>query len=284
MKQEPQACYTGCMYLGIDIGGTKTLAAVLNDQGDIQEVRRFPTPKVYTVFLKELAINVASLSTKSFAAGCVAAPGTINRQKGIALDFGNLPWHDIPLKTDLQKALGCPIVVENDANLAGLSEARLLPQYDSVLYVTISTGIGTGIITKGHIDPEMADSEGGHIILEHNDRLQKWESFASGKAIVRRYGKRAGEITSRAMWKAISRDLALGLYDLIAFIQPDAVVLGGGVAAHMDRFKDLLEVELKRFETPLTPIPPILQARHPEEAVIYGCFELVKDTYGTARK
>ncbi len=246
-------------------------------------MRRFPTPKVYIAFLKELAINVASLSTKDFKAGCVAAPGTINRQSGVALDFGNLPWHDVPLKTDLQKLLNCPIVVENDANLAGLSEARLISEYDCVLYVTISTGIGTGIITKGQIDPEMADSEGGHIVLEHNNRLQTWESFASGKAIVRRYGKRAGEITSRITWKAISRDLALGLYDLIAFIQPDVVVLGGGVSTHLERFKHLLNAELRRFETPLTPIPPILQAQRPEEAVIYGCFELAKDLHGNAR-
>ncbi len=272
------------MYLGIDIGGTKTLVATLTDQGSIKEIRRFPTPKVYVEFLKELAISVASLSTKNFLAACAAAPGTIDRSKGVALNFGNLPWHDIPLKTDLQKLLGCPVVVENDANLAGLSEARLIPEYDCVLYVTISTGIGTGIITNGQIDPEMADSEGGHIILEHNNRLQTWESFASGKAIVRHYGKRAGEITSRIAWKAISRDIALGLYDLIAFIQPDAVVLGGGVSTHLERFKDLLEAELQRFETPLTPIPPILQAGRPEEAVIYGCFELARDTYGSSRK
>lgn len=263
--------------MGIDIGGTKTLVAVLNDKGTVTESFRFPTPKNYLSFLKELAVNVANLSTEKFRAVGAAAPGTIDRTKGMALDFGNLPWHDVPLKNDLKKMFNCPAVVENDANLAGLAEARLLPEYDCVLYVTISTGIGTGIITKGKIDPELADSEGGHILLEYNNKLQKWESFASGKAIVRRYGKRAGEITSKTIWKEISHNLAIGLYDLIAFVQPDVVVLGGGVSTYFDHFKEPLNDELRRFETPLTPIPPIKKAQQPEEAVIFGCYLLAKE-------
>jgi predicted NBD/HSP70 family sugar kinase len=272
------------MYLGIDIGGTKTLLATISDKGTIKTTRRFPTPKIYKDFLKELAVNVADISTDKFRATCVAAPGRIDREHGIGIGFGNLPWQNVPLRDDLKRIVNCPVVVENDANLAGLSEARLLPQYECVVYVTISTGIGTGIINNGHIDPELADTEGGQIILEHNNKLRTWESFASGKAIVRRYGKRAGEITSQTIWKTISRDIALGLYDLIAFTQPDAVVLGGGVATHLGRFEKLLETELKRFETPLTPIPPILQAQRPEEAVIYGCYELAKDTHGSVGK
>lgn len=271
------------MYLGIDIGGTKTLVARLDSQGVIKESHKFPTPKVYHEFLKELAITVAKISTSEFKATGVAAPGSIDRQKGIAKDFGNLPWHDVPLQKDLQKLLKCPVVIDNDANLAGLSEAMLIPKYASVLYVTISTGIGTGIITNRTIDPEFADSEGGHIMLEHKGKIATWESFASGKAIVKRYGKRADEINDQKTWKAITHDIALGLYDLIAFIQPDAVVLGGGVLTNFDKFDDLLLKELQKYQTPLTPIPPILKARRPEEAVVYGCYELAKSTYGNTR-
>lgn len=271
------------MYLGIDIGGTKTLIALLNNQGVIKERLRFPTPKFYTEFLKQVAINVANLSTNEFVAAGVAAPGRIDREHGIAKDFGNLPWHDVPLQRDLHKLLKCPVVLENDANLAGLSEAMLIPQHACVLYVTISTGIGTGIITNRTIDPEFADSEGGHIMLEHKDKLQPWESFASGQAIVKRFGKRASDINDQKTWKIITHDIALGLYDLIAFIQPDAVVLGGGVLTHFNKFENLLLEELRRYQTPLTPIPPILQARRPDEAVVYGCYDLAKATYGKTR-
>jgi len=271
------------MYLGIDIGGTKTLIALLNNQGVIKESLKFPTPKVYTEFLKQIAINVADLSTNKFVTAGVAAPGRIDRTLGIAKDFGNLPWHNVPLQRDLHKLLKCPVVLENDANLAGLSEAMLIPQYACVLYVTISTGIGTGIITNRTIDPEFADSEGGHIMLEHKNKLQSWESFASGQAIVKRFGKRASEINDQKTWKIITHDIALGLYDLIAFIQPDAVVLGGGVLTNFEKFDDLLLKELQHYQTPLTPIPPILRAQRPDEAVVYGCYDLAKATYGTSR-
>jgi len=269
------------MYLGIDIGGTKTLVAQFDNTGVLKASVKFPTPKIYTEFLKELSIAVASFSTKKFVAGGVAAPGSIDRSHGIAKDFGNLPWHDVPLKKDIEKIVSCPIVVENDANLAGLSEAVLLPKYPCVLYVTISTGIGTGIIIDQAIDPELADSEGGHILLEHKGKLVTWESFASGKAIVQRFGKRASEISSQHTWNIIARDIALGLYDLIAFIQPDVVVLGGGVMEHFKKFKADLSEDLQHFQTPLTPIPPIRQAKRPNEAVVIGCYELAKRTYGS---
>jgi predicted NBD/HSP70 family sugar kinase len=271
------------MYLAIDIGGTKTLVAQLDDQGVITSSHRFPTPKVYPQFLKELAITVANLSTDKYIAAGVAAPGRIDRKNGIAEDFGNLPWHDVPLQKDLQKMLGCPIALDNDANLAGLSEAMLLPNYACVLYVTISTGIGTGIITNQTIDPEFADSEGGHIMLEHKGKITSWESFASGQAIVKRFSRRADDITDQKTWKVIAHDIALGLYDLVAFIQPDAVVLGGGVLTNFDKFDDLLLKELQKYQTPLTPIPPILRAQRPDEAVVYGCYDLAKSTYGIVR-
>ena len=269
--------------MGIDIGGTKTLVALLSNQGVIKEQVKFPTPRVYGEFLKQIAVNVANLSTNTFVAAGVAAPGRVDRERGIAEDFGNLPWHDVPLQRDLHKLLKCPVVVENDANLAGLSEAMLIPEYNCVLYVTISTGIGTGIITNRTIDPELADSEGGHIMLEHKGKLQSWESFASGRAIVKRFGKRASEINDQKTWKIIVHDIGLGLYDLIAFIQPDAVVLGGGVLTNFDKFDDLLAKELLQYQTPLTPIPPVLRAKRPDEAVVYGCYDLAKATYGKAR-
>lgn len=272
------------MYLGIDIGGTKTLIASLTNEGVIVETRKFPTPKIYGEFLSELAANVALLSTKDFVACGVAIPGRLDRTRGIGKAFGNLPWKDVPIQHDVHKLTHLPVVVENDANLAGLSEAMLIKQHECVLYVTVSTGIGTGIITNRQIDPEFADSEGGHILLEHNGKVQMWEQFASGQAIVKKYGKRASDINDQRTWKTIAHNVALGLYDLIAFIQPDAVVLGGGVMEHLDKFDDLLEKELQHFATPLTPIPPIYRAQRPNEAVVYGCYDLAKSVYGTVHK
>lgn len=272
------------MYLGIDIGGTKTLVACLDNEGVIQESVKFPTPKIYRSFLKELAISVANLSTNTFIAAGVAAPGRIDRERGVVVAFGNLPWKEIPLKEDVERIVNCPVALDNDANLAGLSEAMLLKDYRTVLYVTISTGIGTGVITDCKIDPDFEDSEGGQILLEHKGALQRWETFASGRAIVQRFGKRASEITDDKTWKIICRDLATGLFDLTTLMQPDAIVLGGGVGSYFERYAPFLSKELAHFETPLTPIPPLFKAKRPEEAVVYGCYDLAKDVYGKARR
>lgn len=270
------------MYLGIDIGGTKTLVASLDDRGVIQEEFRFPTPKLYSDFLKKLAENVANLSTNKFIAAGVGAPGKIERDHGVGVAFGNLPWHGVHLREDIQELTNCPVVVENDANLAGLSEAMLLKHHQKVLYVTISTGIGTGFIVDQQIDPNLADSEGGHMMLEHNGKLEAWEDFASGRAIVQRFGKRASDITDNHTWQIIAHDVALGLIDLIALIEPNVIVLGGGVSTYFDKFGEYLQTYLKQYDNPLITLPEIRVAARPEQAVVYGCYDLAKALYGKA--
>ena len=270
--------------LGIDIGGTKTLVATLDSRGVIDERIKFPTPPDYAAWRDQLADVVEKLSTKKFTATTVGAPGRIDRERGIGLDMGNLPWHDVPLKKDLQALLDCPVVVENDANLAGLSEAMLIRQYHRVLYVTISTGIGTGFIVDRVIEPSFADSEGGKMMLEHNGKVEEWEDFASGRAIFERYNKPARDITDPAAWRRIAKDISIGLIDLIAVIQPQAIVLGGSIGTYYDRYQEYLDEALERFETPLVPIPPIIKASRPEEAVVYGCYDLAKSTYGSIGK
>jgi predicted NBD/HSP70 family sugar kinase len=276
-------CYIGGMYLGVDIGGTKTLVAVLDKHGVIHERDKFPTPQDYDEFKVALAEIVAGLSTKNFLACGVGVPGRIDRTRGIGLAMGNLPWRDVPIKADVQRLVNCPVVIDNDANLAGLSEAMLLKdKYNRVLYVTVSTGIGTGIIVDRQIDPAFADSEGGRMPLEHQGKMVPWESFASGRAIVRRYGRKAHDIKDETTWRHIAHDIAQGLIDLIAVIQPQVIVLGGGVSTYFDRFDEFLLEALKRYETPLVPVPPIVHAARPEDAVVYGCYDLAKSEYGKA--
>jgi predicted NBD/HSP70 family sugar kinase len=272
------------MYLGIDIGGTKTLVAVLDDNGVITERQKFPTAKEYAQWKADLAEVVAKLSTKEFTACGVGVPGRIDRKLGIGLTMGNLPWQNVAIQKDVAKVVPCPVVIENDANLAGLSEAMLLKdQYSRVLYVTISTGIGTGIIVDRVIDPAFADSEGGQMILEHHGKREAWEEFASGRSIKKRFGKEAREITDAATWRHICDDIALGLLDLVAVIQPQVIVLGGGVGAHFELYHTYLEETLNKYATPLIPIPPLRGAARPEDAVVYGCYDFAKSLYGNAR-
>lgn len=268
------------MYGAIDVGGTKTLIAVLNDNREIIEQFKFPTPAEYPQFLIELQTAWNNLQNHDVRAVTIAMPGSIDRERGYVHAFGNLTWRDIPVHADVEKITNSPVLIENDANLAGLSEAlNVYPQYKKSLYLTISTGIGSGIVVNGTIDPAFADSEAGDIMIEHGGILQKWESFASGKAIVAKYGKKASELDDPAAWQAISKDFAVGMLDTIAIVQPDVIILGGGVGSHFQKYGEFLVAELKKYENPMMPIPPIIQAQHPEEAVIYGCYDLAKQTY-----
>lgn len=265
------------MYAGVDIGGTKTLLATLDDKGVITAQTKFPTPPDYGQFIKDLAKAVASFTSRDWQAAVVAAPGRINLMRGVVDSLSNLPWQSVPLQRDAQEVLGCPVQLENDANLAGLSEARLHPEAETVLYLTVSTGIGTGLIKHGQIESGGSHHpEGGLILLPYRGRLEKWEAFASGHAIVQIFGKPASDITDPADWRLIARHLSLGLLELIAITQPDLIIIGGSIGTYFDHYGAFLADELKGYETPMTPIPPIIQAARPEEAVIYGCYEYAK--------
>jgi len=273
------------MYLAVDVGGTKTLLAAFNNEGMIHSRFKFSTPANYDDFTQELGKAVNELGVEDFKAACVASPGRINREEGIGIAFGNLDWTNIPIGPDLEKIANCPVIVENDAKLAGLSEAILIKkEFKRVLYMTISTGIGMAVIVDGKIDPDFLNMEGGQIMLEHNEKIVKWESFASGKAIKNTYGKLASEIEDPETWREISRNLAVGLIDILAIVQPEVVVIGGGVGTHFSKFRGPLSEELKKFETPLVPIPPLRQAERSEEAVVYGCYELIMQRYSHAAK
>ena len=271
------------MYVGVDIGGTKTLLAVFDQHGVVTEESEFPTPKNYSHWLLELQHQLAHLETKDFQAGAVGMPAvTIDRQHG-GLAFGNLPWKNVPIQADVERVCDCPIVVENDCKMACLSEALLLKdKYHKVLYITISTGIGYGLVDNGVIDTNIGDGGGREIMLEHKGKIMPWEDFASGRAIVERFGRKAKDITDETTWQTIARDLAKGLIELIAVTEPEVIVFGGAVGAYFGRYGKQLEDELKKYHLPQVPIPPLRAAERPEEAVIYGCYEFAKQNYSRA--
>jgi predicted NBD/HSP70 family sugar kinase len=267
------------MYLGIDVGGTKTLFAVFEADGEMVCEKKIKTDHDYERFKTDLKNEAGKLLPHfKISHCCCAIPGRIDFSRGVGLDFGNFPWHDVPIKQDLEALLpGVKVLVHNDAKLAGLSEAILLhKKYKKVLYVTISTGIGGGVIINDFIDSDFENFEPGQMVFEFDGKTEKWESFASGQALHERYGQLASEIDDPAIWKEYVKSLAAGFEDMLATVQPDAVVVGGGVGAHFEKFKDFLETELKQIDNPLVPTPPLLKAQRPEEAVIYGCYEYIK--------
>lgn len=231
---------------------------------------KFLTPKNEKDYLKKLIKTIDTLASHDHIdAIVVALPGRVT-DEGFLPSARNLGWKNINIREELGQTYSQPIFVDNDANLAGLAEAKALDNPVGVcLYITVSTGIGTGIITDGKIDPHFSQSEGGQMLFHYKGKLRRWEKFASGSAIYRTYHRFARDIHSKRTWKRIAKNISLGLLALLPTLRPDVVVIGGSIGTYYDRYRTYLLDELKKH---LHYIPPILEAKHPEQAVIYGCY------------
>ena len=266
------------MIVAVDTGGTKTLITSFAANGKPGETFRYPTPKDQDEYIALLTEHIHEhYSKKPIDAIVVGVPGVV-RDTSIAWGGSNLPWQNFDIATQLKVAFSCPVWVENDANLAGLAEARTFRKTPaSCLYVTISTGIGTGIILDGQIAPGLSASEGGHSLVEYDGRVMTWETFASGKAIKTTYGKYARDITSKAVWNQIADKISRGFLALIPLLQPEVIIIGGSIGTYFERYYPTLKKILQEHLPAHIDIPEIRQAAHPEEAVVYGCYYYGKD-------
>lgn len=263
------------MLVTIDTGGTKTLISSFGRDGKMGESIKFPTPgepAEYVATLKKVVRE--RYGNKHVDAIVMAMPSAID--DGIVRWAPNIGhgWVNVPIKRMLDGLLpGVPLLLENDVKLAGLGEARATHTIPTtVMYISISTGIGIGIIEDGKIDKAMRKSEAGHMFIEYDGRVQRYESFASGKAIVRVYKKFAREITSPRTWRQIADRISRGLLVLIPIIQPDVIVFGGSVGTYYERYGTFLKDILTHHLPDHIPCPKIVKAKHPEEAVVYGCY------------
>ncbi len=263
------------MLITIDTGGTKTLVTAFDRAGKPGAEYRFPTPKNeddYIGTLSELLHEYYILKGRTIDCIVVGVPGVV--RNNVATYCSNLGWKNFDIAKKLAPLVGdIPVWLENDANLAGLSETlRLAKQPRNSLYVTISTGIGTGIIADGRIDPNMALSEGGKMLIEYDGRLRRWEDFASGKSIYTTYGSYARDISSRFIWKQIADKISRGFLAMLPVVSPDVVIIGGSIGTFFKQY----EAPLKKYLADQLPreitMPDIRQAKYPEEAVIYGCY------------
>ncbi len=267
------------MYVAIDIGGSKTLLAVFDETGKVVKSLKFPTSQDYHTFLVDLASNVQKLpSERTFRTCCVAVPGLLDRQLGIVHALGNLPWVEQPIQADIASVVGSPVIIENDSRLAGLGAAQpLKDEFVNILYLTISTGINGGLISEGKIVRPLKDMEIGKIPLYYEGTLQHWEDFAGGRAIVEKYRKHASEIDDDVTWHEIAQAIGYGVAIVSSTLQPDAIVFGGGVGQFADKFIPPVSEYMDRVLHPISVRPKLLTAQHPEEVVIYGCYQLAQD-------
>lgn len=261
------------MIVAVDTGGTKTLVASFDKAGNLLTSFKYETPKDQKEYVKTLKDYLESNFSKSkVEAIVIGLPSFMNDQ--IAVWAPNLGWSNFNLKNALYGTLqNAPIFIENDAKLAGLDSVHHLRKIpESTFYVAIGTGIGTAVLENGQIDPALKRSEGGRMLIEYDGVIQEWEKFASGKAIKKTYGKYAREISSIRTWNQIADRISRGLLAAIPLIQPDVVIFGGSIGTYFDNYGQQLAKLLLEKLPPHIPIPKLVKAHRPEEAVVYGCY------------
>lgn len=267
------------MYLAIDIGGSKTLVGLFDGNGKKIVQKKFATNQDYDVFISDLEKCVAKISTNNLLGCACAVPGSLDRKAGIVKSLGNLPWKQRPIRDDISRAIGgAPVIIENDAKIAGLAEAtKLAGQYERVLYMTISTGIGVSYLENGKLVDALLGMESGKMPLPYEGKIQQWEDFASGKAMVDRYGLLASDIKDPKAWEEIAERLSYGVGVCCSVLQPEAIVFGGGAGKYSDKFSEHIDNYLAKNLHPVTEPPKaLLPAHYGNDSVVHGCYILLK--------
>jgi glucokinase len=255
--------------IGLDVGGTKIAGAVVDATGNVLAEIVEPTPEesdaaAVTAVLLEMIERLRR--DHDVAAVGVGAAGIVEWPAGKMLWAPNNAYRDWPVREQLEKATGLPVVVDNDANVAALAEARLGEPYPDMVLVTVGTGIGGGLVMNGDIYRGRTGlaAELGHIILNPDGprcgcgNHGCFEAYASGTALTRmgrdaatddpdgliaRLGAATGEITgqtvttaarrgdptARALFARLGRWLGVGIASLANIFEVDAVVVGGGL-------------------------------------------------------
>jgi fructokinase len=253
--------------IGVDLGGTKIEAAVLDvsreGEGAVRVRRRIPTPReegydaivAATTSLVHAIEKEAGLAPGSARVG-VGMPGNVTRA-GLVKNSNTVCLNGRPFRADLVASLGREAVFDNDANCFALAEAQLgagAPYRDGVVFgVILGTGVGGGIVTHGRVwaGAQGIAGEWGHHAVFHGagptcycGRRGCLEQFASGPAVERSYRERTGqaaplrEIVERrgvdphaaASVEGLIEAFGRGMANVIDILDPSAVVLGGGVS------------------------------------------------------
>ena len=243
--------------IGIDLGGTKTEGILLDEKYDIIERKRIKTPQEngYDSIVKSITFLINDLKKKTSEKTSIGlcTPGVTDPNSGLIKNSNTQCLIGMPLKNDLENILDQEILMENDANCFALAESLLgsAKDHEVVFGVIMGTGVGGGIVINGTIHKGRSNIAGewGHHILHPNGnecycgKQGCVETYISGPALERRWFEITGtkeslqSITQNLsfekaeQWKSeFLENFGMALANVIDILDPDAIVLGGGVS------------------------------------------------------
>lgn len=214
------------MQIVFDVGGTNMRVAAVR-AGALGDVRKVPTPQNMDEMMASLvsiATELANSEVIESASGCIA--GQIDAQRGM-YDANNRPsWNGRHFDTELAALLGAPVYAANDCQVIALGELEYGAGKGAkrLAYVTVSTGVGAGLV----VDQKIADTTGLHFGHEVVDG-EELETLISGTAVKKKFGIEPRELDSITERNKLADILAKGLLAIIQAWQPDTIVIGGSM-------------------------------------------------------
>ncbi|MBA2476865.1 MAG: ROK family protein, partial [Actinobacteria bacterium] len=245
--------------IGIDLGGTKLLAGVIDSEGRIERRHERPTPRLsQDELLRTLDVAIEEMLDDGIAAIALGIPSTIDQRSGRAISSVNVPLADVDVRERMRERFGLPVAIDNDGNCAAIAEWRIGVGRGTrhMIMLTLGTGIGGGLILDGRPYRGWigAGAELGHMVLQHDGPLCQgtctgrghFEALASGGAATKAAHEalgpevdsrelvrlaQEGDEAARAVLREVGRRLGSGIGSLVNIFNPELVVLGGGFAA-----------------------------------------------------
>jgi len=321
------------LILGVDIGGTKIATALATACGEIVAPGRNPTHA--QAGPDAVVSNVLSTIEETMASGKVdssqllgigiAVAGIIDTDNGEVISSPNLPgWHEVPLGSIVQQRFGIPAYLGNDATLAALGEWHfgLERKVANLVYITVSTGIGGGIIASGKLYTGACGAAGeiGHMIIDVNGlscncgSVGCWETLASGTALAREAAKQIAEGANTSIAELAGGDMSkidakivflaakqgdelakelisrlgyyfgVGLVNLVNIFNPEIILVGGGVAKMGDLFlRPAIKVVEERAFGTLVDVVHIKPALLGDDSGVLGAVAFVLERSGAPR-
>ncbi len=304
--------------IGIDFGGTSIKMGVVCGTSIIERAPAIATQEYHTPeqLLNAIADHVNMLlathpEVKTIGMGI---PGFVNFYQGTVHTLTNVPgWDKVPVKTLLEKASGLPVYIDNDANCMAYAEWRLGAGRgkDNIICLTLGTGVGSGIIVNGTLlrGATCAAGELGQVSIDYRGRIGHYgncgaledyvgnrEIAADARAFYAEHGikktikdcsplaleraARAGDEIAAQIWQELANKLACALMNCCYILNPQAIVIGGGVAKAKDLlFDPLKKIMSKQLAAPLVENLEILPAQFGTNAGILGAAHLAMDTH-----
>ena len=259
------------MNIAIDIGSFNTTTAVFDGNNKIIDKIQFPTDKLFENFLISLEKHVVRfLTIYDIERGIVSISGLLDLSNNFLISTYGLPWHNIPILFNLENILGFPMIAQNNTYMATLYESSMLVKnHSSILYISISNTISYCFLDV-HNESRKNISPGDDIMVQKNSGLTKWSELVSGKSVIQNYGKTIREISDKVFWKAYSKNLATGIWQLNVSYQPDVIIIGGIVGKYYSKYIEDLIYNLDRFSLPIIKFPELIKAHKPLTNTLYG--------------